>query len=120
MTRPRPGSRTQAFPATSAARGTEGEITYLNALAETTFGWGRDEVLGRKVETLIPDRLREEHVQHRAEFLADPVPRPLYLRTGLHGRRRDGTEFPVSVGLSLVETRRGSMVLATVVDRSTG
>ena len=110
----------EASPNAIVTVGTDGGITYLNALAESTFGWGRDEVLGRQVETLIPERLREEHVHHRAEFLADPVPRPLYLRTGLHGRRRDGTEFPVSVGLSLVETRRGSMVLATVVDRSSG
>jgi CRP/FNR family cyclic AMP-dependent transcriptional regulator len=110
----------EASPNAIVTVGTDGEITYLNALAEATFGWSRDELLGRQVETLIPDRVREEHVHHRAEFLADPVPRPLYLRTGLCGRRRDGTEFPVSVGLSLVATRRGSMVLATVVDRSTG
>jgi CRP/FNR family cyclic AMP-dependent transcriptional regulator len=96
----------------------DGGITYMNSLAERTFGWDKVELLGRQIETLIPEPFRDEHVHHRADFLADPVPRPLYLRTGLQGRRRDGSEFPASVGLSLVDTRRGSMVLATVVDRS--
>lgn len=108
----------EATPSAVVAVGPDGGITFLNSLAESTFGWRRAELVGRQVETLIPERLRDEHVHHRADFIADPVPRPLYLRTGLCGRRRDGTEFPVSVGLAIVDTRRGAMVLATVVDRS--
>src|SRR5262245_12585962 len=110
----------EASPNAIVTVGTGGEISYLNALADATFGWPRGELIGRQVETLIPDRVREQHVHHRADFLADPVPRPLYLRSGLCARRHDGTEFPVSVGLSMVDTRRGSMIIATVVDRSTG
>lgn len=108
----------EASPSAIVAVGTAGEISYVNALAEATFGWPRADLLGRQVESLLPDRLRDEHVVHRQDFVADPVPRPVYLRTGLLARRRDGTDFPVSIGLSMVDTRRGAMVIATVVDRS--
>jgi CRP/FNR family transcriptional regulator len=109
-----------ATPNAIVAVGTDGAIAFVNAHAESTFGWRRAELVGRQVETLIPERLRTGHVHHRADFLADPVPRPLYFRTGLSAKRRDGTEFPVAVGLALVDTRRGAMVLATVVERSAG
>src|SRR4029079_18633019 len=104
----------EATPNATVTVGTKGEITFVNTLAESVFGWSRRELVGRPVETLIPERLREEHVQHRAEFLAEPIPRPLYLRTGLSARRRDGTEFPVWVGLSTIVTSNGAVVLATV------
>lgn len=108
----------EASPNPILAVSPSGEISYMNALADATFGWARGALIGRQIEMLVPERIRDEHVHHRAEFLADPVPRPLSLRTGLSARRQDGTEFPVSVGLSLVDTRRGSMIIATVVDRS--
>lgn len=108
----------EATPSASLTVGAGGEITHLNSLAETVFGWPRKEIVGRPVETLIPERIRDQHVQHRAEFLADPVPRPLYLRTGLCARKRDGSEFPAWVGLSTIDTRGGVLVLATVVERS--
>jgi PAS domain S-box-containing protein len=106
----------EAAPTAIVAVGAGGEIAYVNGLAEATFGWPRSEIVGRPVETLLPDRLRDEHVHHRAGFLADPIPRPVYLREGLCARRRDGTEFTVFVGLSMVETRSGPLVLASVVD----
>jgi PAS domain S-box-containing protein len=110
----------EATPSATVTVGAGGEITYLNSLAESIFGWPRRELVGRSVETLIPERIRDEHVQHRAAFLADPVPRPLYLRTGLCARRRDGTEFPVWVGLSTIDSRNGPLVVATVVNRTNG
>ena len=110
----------EASPNAIVAVGTAGEISFVNALAESTFGWPREELIGRQVEMLLPDAFRESHVEHRATFLADPVARPLYLRADLSAQRRDGTEFPAFVGLSLIDTRRGAMVIATVVDRSAG
>jgi CRP/FNR family transcriptional regulator len=110
----------EASPNAIIAVGTAGEINFVNRLAEATFGWPRQELIGRPVEVLLPEQLREEHVGHRTGFLADPVARPLYLRTDLRAKRRDGTEFPAFVGLSLVDTGRGAMVIATVVDRSAG
>jgi CRP/FNR family transcriptional regulator, cyclic AMP receptor protein len=110
----------EASPNAIVAVGTAGEISFVNTLAVATFGWPREELIGRQVEVLLPEELRERHVGKRAEFLADPVARPLYLRTDLCATRRDGTEFLAFVGLSLVDTRRGAMVIATVVDRSAG
>lgn len=108
----------EATPNATLAVGIGGEITFLNSLAESLFGWPRPELIGRQVEVLVPEPVRDQHVHHRAEFLADPVARPLYLRTDLRARRRDGTEFPVWVGLTTIDTQAGALVIATVVDRS--
>jgi len=108
----------EATPNATLTVGAAGEITHLNSLAESLFGWTRGELIGRPVEVLVPERMRDQHVHHRAGFTADPVPRPLYLRTDLHARRRDGSEFPAWVGLTTIETQGGALVLATVVDRS--
>ena len=110
----------EATPNATLTVGAAGEITHLNSLAESLFGWSRGELVGRQVEVLVPERVRDQHAHHRADFLADPVPRPLYLRTDLQARRRDGSEFPAWVGLSTIETQAGALVLATVVDRSGG
>ena len=108
----------EASPNATLTVGVAGEITSLNSLAEALFGWPRRELIGRPVEVLVPERVRDEHVHHRSDFVADPVPRPLYLRTDLQARRRDGSEFPVWVGLSTIDTKAGALVLATIVDRS--
>jgi CRP/FNR family transcriptional regulator len=108
----------EATPNASLTVGAGGDITSVNSMAEALFGWPRSELIGRPIEVLVPERVRDQHVQHRSDFETDPVPRPLYLRTDLQARRRDGSEFPVWVGLSTIDTRDGSLVLATVVDRS--
>ena len=108
----------EAAPNATLTVGAGGEIAAINSLAASIFGWERAELIGRSVEILVPERLREEHVDRRADFIADPVPRPVYLRRGLSARRRDGSEFPVWVGLNSVDTREGALVVATVVDRS--
>jgi CRP/FNR family transcriptional regulator, cyclic AMP receptor protein len=108
----------EATPNACLAVSPSGDITSMNSLAEVLFGWSRGELIGRPVEVLVPERARDQHVQDRSDFAADPIPRPLYLRTDLLARRRDGSEFPVWVGLNTIETRGGSLVLATVVDRS--
>ena len=108
----------EATPNASLTVGPAGEIKHLNSLAEALFGWSRRALIGRQVEVLVPERMRDQHVHHRADFTADPIPRPLYLRTDLHARRRDGSEFPAWVGLTTIETKAGPLVLATVVDRS--
>jgi CRP/FNR family transcriptional regulator len=108
----------EATPNASLTVGPAGEITHLNSLAESLFGWSRGELIGRQVEVLVPERIRDQHVHHRSDFTADPVPRPLYLRTDLHARRKDGSEFPAWVGLTTIETKSGALVLATVVARS--
>ncbi len=95
-----------------------GDITYVNSSSESTFGTGRGELLGRKVEMLLPERLRDLHVAHRERFFVNPMPRPMGRGLNLAGRRRDGTEFPVAVSLAPLETGDGLMAFATVVDMS--
>jgi len=77
-----------------------GEITHANARVEDLFGYAPDDLIGETVEVLLPERFRTGHVAHRARYAADPRIREMGGELALYGRRRDGTEFPVEVGLS--------------------
>ena len=93
-----------------------GMITLVNRQTEELFGYPREELIGGSVEVLLPEQLRDAHICHRADYLADPGVRPMGAGLELRGRRRDGTEFPVEVSLSPLETDAGSMVSAAVRD----
>jgi len=77
-----------------------GLIQIVNRQTEVLFGYPRAELLGQPVEVLVPERLRERHVSHRARYQADPQTRPLGTGVELFGLRRDGSEFPVEISLS--------------------
>lgn len=93
-----------------------GEIVLVNRQTELMFGYDRDELLGRRVERLLPDRFVERHVEHRAGYMADPRTREMGVGLELAGRRRDGSEFPVDISLSAVEEEGGRLVTAFVRD----
>jgi protein-histidine pros-kinase len=95
-----------------------GRIVLANAQAERLFGYGRGDLCGRTIETLLPDSLREAHVGHRAAYFAQPRTRLMGASLALSGRRRDGTEFPLEVSLSPVETDQGTLVMTAVRDAS--
>jgi PAS domain S-box-containing protein len=95
-----------------------GTITHVNRRLESMFGYSRDELVGQSVEILVPDVERPRHARLRATFMAAPVARPMGARPGLLARRRDGSEFPIEIGLNPVETAHGTLVLAAVVDIS--
>lgn len=93
-----------------------GEITSVNSQTERMFGYGRSELIGRPIEILVPDRFKAEHPRSRGQFLRAPAVRPMGAGRDLFGRRRDGTEFAVEIGLSPIETADGPSVLSTIVD----
>ena len=94
----------------------DGRIALVNAQTERLFGYGRDELIGRPVEILVPDEARGLHPAHRAGYVADPVPRPMGAEMQLAGRRRDGSTFPAEVSLAAMDTDEGLLVTAVVRD----
>jgi PAS domain S-box-containing protein len=78
----------------------EGRISKLNSQLEKMFGYGRNELLGRPVELLVPDRLREAHIKWRGQYNSEPRVRPMGIGMELLGKQKNGTEFPVEISLS--------------------
>ena len=96
----------------------QGIIEMVNAQTERVFGYQRDEMLGRSVEMLVPERFRGAHPGLRGAFFHDPLSRPMGAGRDLYALRKDGSEFPVEIGLNPIETEEGTMVLSAVVDIS--
>jgi PAS domain S-box-containing protein len=96
----------------------EGRIVLVNARTEKYFGYRRDELLGKPVEMLIPERLRERHPDYVRGFKGEHLARPMGLGRELFGLRKDGSEFPVEIGLSPVETAEGLLILSAIADIS--
>ncbi len=96
----------------------DGRITNVNSQAEGAFGYRREELVGLPVETLIPKRFRAAHPSHRRSYSAQPSVRPIGTDIELLGRRKDGSEFPVDIMLSPVETASGRIVLSVIRDIS--
>lgn len=95
-----------------------GKILLVNAATEALFGYLRAQLLGAEVEMLIPERLRAAHPAQRQAFLAQPCARPMGAGRELYGRRSDGTEFPLEIGLTPIAAVDGMLVLASIMDIS--
>ena len=95
---------------------TEGRVVLVNAQMERLFGYSRDEVVGQSVDMLIPERYRARHVGYRGDYIAEPPARPMGGVLELHGTRADGSEFPVAICLSPVNTDEGTLVVSDIRD----
>ncbi|MDX1500135.1 MAG: PAS domain S-box protein [Woeseiaceae bacterium] len=94
----------------------DGRIAIVNGQAEQMFGYARDELLGRHIETLLPERIRQRHREHRAGFAARPSLRPMGAGMDLIALRSNGSEFPVEISLSPVATAQGAFVSTVIRD----
>jgi PAS domain S-box-containing protein len=95
-----------------------GAISLANASIEQQFGYARQELIGRKVELLVPERQAALHKTLRESFMARPETRPMGSGRDLSGRRKDGSEFPLEIGLNHIPGSGRTAVLATVIDIS--
>lgn len=93
-----------------------GIMVLVNAQTERMFNYERTALIGQSVEILVPERFRQHHVAYRAGFFGDSKPRPMGVGRDLAGRRSDGSEFPVEIGLNPIDTEAGVMVLASIID----
>ena len=93
-----------------------GQIVLVNRQALRTFGYQRDEMVGKAIETLLPKALREVHVSHRSSYMDDSSLRPMGQDLDLIGLRKDGSEFPVEISLSPVKADSGKYVSSVIRD----
>ena len=94
----------------------DGLIVQVNAKMESLFGYNRDELMGQPIEMLLPDSVRSRHVDFRRAFAAAPQARAMGAGRELFAQRRDGSPFPIEIGLTPIGTSAGNLIMATVVD----
>lgn len=106
----------EAAPDAIVIVGPQGDILLVNRMTEVLFGYSRNDLIGQAVEILLPARFREGHHKHRDSYLDNAHTRPMGTGLELYACRRDGTEFPVEISLSPLQTPSGMLVTSVVRD----
>jgi PAS domain S-box-containing protein len=115
---PLSGALLEALPDAVVAVDHKGTIVQVNSQALELFGYDRSELVGQKVELLVPESYRGQHRHHRENYADAPKTRRMGAELDLYGRRRNGSEFPVEVSLSPISTQKGAFVLSAIRDIS--
>jgi two-component system, LuxR family, sensor kinase FixL len=108
----------EAAPNAMIMVNTEGRITLVNTQAEAVFGYAREELIGHPIEMLVPERFRSHHAGDRHGYFGDAQARPMGAGRELFGRRKEGSEVAVEIGLNPIHTSEGLFVLASIIDIS--
>ncbi len=106
----------EAAPNAIIVTNAAGEIGLVNQQAEKLFRYSRDELLGRQVERLIPERFRQHHPALRGHFMAEPTTRAMGAGRDLFACTKDGEEIPIEIGLNPIHTADGTLVLSSIID----
>lgn len=106
----------EASPVGMIIADSEGRIVLANEQAQTLFGYAADELIGERIEVLVPEAAHGAHVSHRAGYVAHPRARPMGAGRNLAARRKDGSEVPVDISLHPIHTDAGMLVLANILD----
>src|SRR5450631_4543342 len=106
----------EAVPDALVGMDQAGVIVFVNHQTESLFGYDRDDLVGQPVQMLVPEYLWEVYSEHREEYFADPRSRSMGLDLQLSGRQQDGTELPVNISLSHLDTGDVLLVITAVAD----
>ena len=104
----------ESVPDALVAMDQKGIIRFVNCQAEALFGYGRARLIGHPIETLLPEPLWQIYAEHRQDYLADPTTCSRRLELELNGRQQDGTEFPINISLSSIDTADVLLVITAL------